>query len=112
MPNWFSPNDMKSHVKRTVYLIISLALMFFYFGVYTELRTENASHSGLSKLTSLLSEETLLYSFGEIPYFFTVVRTPSKDGAWEALASELVTGINLNDPRTFLRGELPEFALF
>lgn len=111
MQNWLSQNDFKYRVKLTVYIIISLALMFFYFGVFTELRTENVSHSDLSKLTSLLSKDSLLHTFGEIPYFFTVVRVP-KDEAWEALVSELVTGVNLKDPRTFLRGELPEFDLF
>lgn len=69
--------------------------------------------SGLSRVTSHISAKTLSMVMGEnIPYFQEQIGAAGLDVIVSRMTFELLTSMNLKDPRTFLGRELPMYALF
>lgn len=69
--------------------------------------------SGLSRVTSHISAKTLSMVMGEnIPYYQEQIGAAGLDVIVSRMTFELLTSMNLKDPRTFLGRELPMYALF
>lgn len=69
--------------------------------------------SDFSRVTSRISAKTLAMVMGEnIPYFQEEIGSAGLDGIVSRMTFELLTSMNLQDPRTFLGRELPMYALF
>jgi stage II sporulation protein P len=96
-----------------VVFMVSTAVVFLILGAIFVLQTESNSNSKLSKVTSHLTEKTLLQVMGDnIPYLQETIHRPGSEQMISRLFFEVMTSFDPHDPRTFLSNEIPLFALF
>lgn len=120
LKNWnftgFTTVNMSGQRVRRNFVILMLctALIFALAGGFAVLQAEVTTHTAEGNpLTSHVSNHTLVSLLGgNIPYLNESVQAPSKDSLISRLALELMTSIDVKDPRTFLGHELPSFALY
>jgi stage II sporulation protein P len=97
-----------------VFLFLAIAVLFSFVGAWVMVQAENSMQgSDFSRVTSRISAKTLAMVMGEnIPYFQEEIGSAGLDGIVSRMTFELLTSMNLQDPRTFLGRELPMYALF
>jgi stage II sporulation protein P len=97
-----------------VFLFLAIAVLFSFVGAWVMVQAENSMQgSDFSRVASHISAKTLAMVMGEnIPYFQEEIGSAGLDGIVSRMTFELLTSMNLQDPRTFLGRELPMYALF
>lgn len=105
----------RTSLKRMIVLVIVGIIALF---IITGMLTAFEPGYGLSSTTvhawsSYVSSDALVHMMStENPYFSQVLPETSKPPKLSALAFELTTSLNPEDPRSLLGRELPGFALF
>ncbi|MGO4887247.1 stage II sporulation protein P [Anaerobacillus sp. MEB173] len=105
----------RTSLKRVAVLcIVGIMALFIITGMLTSLEPGyNLSSSSIHEWTTHLSGEALVYLIGtENPYFTQVLPEDSSPPKLSAIAFEMATSINPDDPRSLLGRELPGFALY
>jgi len=108
-------NLSRPGTRRTfVLLCLGTAVIFALAGAFAMVQAENSmTPSDLGRVTSHISPRTLLMVMGEdLPYLEEEAQSPEVEEIASRMAFEMMTSIDLRDPRTFLGRELPQFALF
>lgn len=108
------PHMLRPQMRRVfVLLLLTTALLLFVAGLLAMLQAEASVHaSGWNRLTSHITPKTLAMMMSEnIPYL-NRKQSQQNEQMISRLIFELLTSLNLRDPRTFLGHELPMFALF
>lgn len=109
------PHMLRPQVRRVfVILLLTTALLLFVAGLLAMLQAEASVHaSGWNRLTNHITPKTLAMVMSEnIPYLNMKSKRQQEERMFSRLIFELLTSLNLRDPRTFLGHELPMFALF
>ena len=93
---------------------MGILALFVFTSVLTAFEPEySISSSSVNAWSAFVSSEALVHMIGtENPYFTQVLPESSKAPNISAIAFEMVTSINPEDPRSLLGRELPGFALF
>lgn len=110
-----SPHMLQPRVRRVfAILLLTTALLLFIAGLLAMLQAEASVHAfGWNRLTNHITPKTLVMVMGEnIPYLNVRQKNQQNEQIVSRLIFELLTSLNLRDPRTFLGHELPMFALF
>lgn len=106
--------DGTSLKKMAVFFITSIMIISFMTGMLTSIKPQyRISSSSLKDWTTHFNGASFMYLLGfENAYFAQVLPAESKPPGLSALAFEMATSINPNDPRSLLGNELPGFATF
>ncbi|MCT8139662.1 stage II sporulation protein P [Anaerobacillus sp. CMMVII] len=105
----------RTSIKRlAVLVIVGVIALFIITGMLTAFEPGyGISSSTVHAWSSYVSSDALMYMMGtENPYFTQVLPEESEPPKISALAFELATSLNPDDPRSLLGRELPGFALF
>ncbi|ADC52081.1 stage II sporulation protein P (plasmid) [Alkalihalophilus pseudofirmus OF4] len=93
-------------------LILSMISIFIIIGALTTFQTSLTSVS-FKRAANDFTTDSLFYLISkENHYFSEVLPTESRNPSLGKIAFEIMTSINLGDPRTFLGRELPGFSFY
>jgi stage II sporulation protein P len=97
--------------KAIVAAILGFILVFAVSGVMTSLKPEyRVTSSSINEFSKRLSGESLLYIFGYTNAYFTQgLSSDAKKPNYASALFELTTSLNLDDPRSLIRNEIPGF---
>lgn len=100
--------------KTFVFLCLGTAIIFAFLGAITMLQAQKSmTPSEIGRVTSHITPRTLLMVMGEdIPYLKEQMESIGMEKVLARMIFEMMTSLDLRDPRTFLGHELPQFALF
>ncbi|QOY36203.1 stage II sporulation protein P [Anaerobacillus isosaccharinicus] len=103
-----------SFKRLAILVIVGIIALFIVTGMLTAFEPGyGISSSTVYAWSSYVSSDALVYMMGtENPYFTQVLPEGSGPPKISALAFELATSLNPEDPRSLLGRELPGFALF
>lgn len=103
-----------SFKRLAILVIVGIIALFIVTGMLTAFEPGyGISSSTVHAWSSYVSSDALMYMMGtENPYFTQVLPEGSGPPKISALAFELATSLNPEDPRSLLGRELPGFALF
>ncbi|KPB05065.1 stage II sporulation protein P [Bacillus sp. CHD6a] len=98
--------------KSVVAVILGFILVFAVSGVMTSLKPEyRVSSSSIHEFSKRFSGESLLHIFGYTNAYFTQgLSSEAKAPNYASALFELTTSLNLDDPRSLIRNEIPGFA--
>ncbi|MGD6872673.1 stage II sporulation protein P [Sutcliffiella horikoshii] len=98
--------------KSVVAIILGFILVFAVSGVMTSLKPEyRVSSSSIHEFSKRFSGESLLHIFGYTNAYFTQgLSSKAKAPNYASALFELTTSLNLDDPRSLIRNEIPGFA--
>ena len=102
-------------VKKTIVAIIAAFIFIFAVsGLLTSLKPEyRITFSAVNEFSKRFSGESLLFIFGyENAYFTQNMSSDIKKPNYGAALFELTTSLNLDDPRSLIRSEIPGFRQF
>lgn len=97
--------------KAIVAVILGFILVFAVSGVMTSLKPEyRVTSSSINEFSKRLNGESLLYILGYTNAYFTQgLSEEAKKPNYGSALFELTTSINLDDPRSLIRNEIPGF---
>ncbi|MCA1318875.1 stage II sporulation protein P [Bacillus tianshenii] len=97
--------------KAIVAVILGFNLVFAVSGVMTSLKPEyRVTSSSINEFSKRLNGESLLYILGYTNAYFTQgLSEEAKKPNYGSALFELTTRINLDDPRSLIRNEIPGF---
>ncbi|WP_096153330.1 stage II sporulation protein P [Bacillus sp. FJAT-45066] len=102
-------------IKKTIVAIIAAFIFIFAVsGLLTSLKPEyRITFSAVNEFSKRFSGESLLFIFGyENAYFTQGMSAEIKKPNYGAALFELTTSLNLDDPRSLIRNEIPGFRQF
>jgi stage II sporulation protein P len=97
--------------KAIVAVILGFILVFAVSGVMTSLKPEyRVTSSSINEFSKRLNGESLLYILGYTNAYFTQgLSEEAKKPNYGSALFELTTSLNLDDPRSLIRNEIPGF---
>ncbi|MGD6832183.1 stage II sporulation protein P [Sutcliffiella halmapala] len=100
--------------KAIVAVILGFILVFAVSGLMTSLKPEyRVTSSSINEFSKRLNGESLLYILGYTNAYFTQgLSEEAKKPNYGSALFELTTSINLDDPRSLIRNEIPGFVHF
>ncbi|WP_078379637.1 stage II sporulation protein P [Sutcliffiella halmapala] len=100
--------------KAIVAVILGFFLVFAVSGVMTALKPEyRVTSSSINEFSKRLTGESLLYILGYTNAYFTQgLSEEAKKPNYASVVFEITTNINLDDPRSLIRNEIPGFYLY
>ncbi|WBL13880.1 stage II sporulation protein P [Sutcliffiella sp. NC1] len=102
-------------IKKTIVAIIAgFMLIFAVSGLLTSLKPEyRVTFSAINEFSKRFSGESLLFIFGyENAYFTQGISEGVKKPNYVSALFQLTTSLNLDDPRSLIRGEIPGFRQY
>ena len=93
--------------------LIGTSISFLFSGLIITFRVENGLPTSIfDQATKYMAAETLASMVGEnMPYLSDQLRLSGLNKSTSRLAVEMITDVNFNDPRTFLRA-MPLFSFY
>ncbi|KMJ60191.1 stage II sporulation protein P [Bacillus sp. LL01] len=100
--------------KSVVAVILGFILVFAVSGIMTSLKPEyRVTSSSINEFSKRFSGESLLYILGYTNAYFTQgLSNEAKAPNYASALFELTTSLNLDDPRSLIRNEIPGFAYY
>jgi stage II sporulation protein P len=96
-----------------VIFMVSTAVILLILGAFFVLQTESNHNSKWSRITSNITDKTLLQLMGDnVPYLQETAHLSGSEQMVSRLFFEVMMSFDPHDPRTFLSHEIPLFALF
>lgn len=99
--------------KLVVTTVIGIISLFIFIGMIVSFDSKNSlASSFVHKWSSQIDGKALIYLLGMENHYFTQLISENEVPNYSGVAFELMTSINLDDPRSLLGRELPGFSLF